>query len=67
MGFTLEDVPDLLQRDVLLVSQADDFVECAQKLKRVGEDRGLVDGVGERSDQTDDEVERLDVLRGWRS
>ena len=62
MRFTLEDVPDLLQRNILLVSQADDFVKRAQELKRVGEDRGFVDGMGERGDQADDEVESLNVL-----
>jgi hypothetical protein len=53
--FTLEDVPHLLQRHVLLVPQADDFVKRAEQFKGGREDRGFVERRCERGRKADDE------------
>lgn len=60
--FTLEDVPYLLQRNVLLVPQADDFVKRAEQFKGGREDRGFVQRGCERGREADDERQGLQVL-----
>lgn len=52
----------MLQRDILLVSQADDLVERAEQFKGRREDRGFVERGCERGREADDEREGLQVL-----